>query len=449
MVARAQHHSGLSIPRPGRAATLLGLAAVVLALAWTAAPARAASVTFNFTGGEQSFVVPEGVSRVHVVAIGGHGGESAVAGGAAAQVGGVLSVSPGQTLYVVVGGVGAGGGAGGFNGGAGGGFNGGAGGGGASDVRSAPIAAGLAPERRLIVAAGGGGGGGTGMETTGAAGGDAGSAGGTAEENGGGGAGTPTEGGSGGSGCSGIAEAGTLGSGAAGGGSIGAGGGGGGGAGGLYGGGGGGAGCNLFGGGGGGGGSSLVPAGGSLVLASPAAVPTVQITYTPPPSISISSPGDGATFVKGQVVTAAYSCTASESAGVTSCAGPVANGAALDTATLGQHTFKVEAKDTDGGSASKSVSYRVVPPPNTVLGIHPKKVIKTDKKKVKVKFGFSSSTAGATFKCKLDKGAFAPCTSPKTYKVKLGKHKFTVKAVSAGAADPTPASFPFKVKKKH
>ncbi len=423
---------------------------MVLALAWTAAPARAASVTFNFTGGEQSFVVPEGVLRVRVVAIGGHGGESAVAGGAAAQVDGFLSVTPGQTLYVVVGGVGGEGGAGGFNGGAEGGSNGGAGGGGASDVRSAPIAAGSAPERRLIVAAGGGGGGGTGMETTGAAGGAAGGAGGTAaEENGGGGAGTPTEGGSGGSGCSGTAGTGTLGSGAAGGGSIGAGGGGGGGGGGLYGGGGGSAGCNLFGGGGGGGGSSLVPAGGSLVLASPAASPKVQITYTPPPSISISSPGDGATFVKGQAVTAVYSCTASEGAGVTSCAGTVANGAALDTATLGQHTFKVEAKDTDGSSASKSVSYRVVPPPNTVLGVHPKKVIKTDKKKVKVKFGFSSSTAGATFKCKLDKGAFATCTSPKAYKVKLGKHKFTVKAVSAGRADPTPASFSFKVKKKH
>jgi hypothetical protein len=177
----------------------------------------------------------------------------------------------------------------------------------------------------------------------------------------------------------------------------------------------------------------------------------VQLTYTPPPSIAISSPGDGATFVKGQAVTATYSCTASEGAGVTSCAGTVANGAALDTATLGQHTFKVEAKDTDGGSASKNVSYNVVPAPipNTALGVHPKKVIKTDKKKIKVKFGFSSSTAGATFKCKLDKGAFAPCTSPKTYKVKLGKHKFTVKAVSAGGTDPTPVSFSFKVKKKH
>jgi hypothetical protein len=32
--------------------------------------------------------------------------------------------------------------------------------------------------------------------------------------------------------------------------------------------------------------------------------------------------------------------------------------------------------------------------------------------------------------------------------VKPGKHKFSVKAVSAGVTDPTPATFGFKVKKE-
>lgn len=428
---------------------MLAIGIAIGTLAWTA-PARATTMIFNFTGGEQAFVVPGGVTSIHVVAIGGRGGESDVAGGVAAQVSGDLVVTPGQTLYVEVGGVGQAGGAGGFNGGGAGGSNGGAGGGGASDVRTAPRLAGLLPEPRLIVAAGGGGGGGTGVETAGAAGGAAGSAGGTAEENGGGGAGTPTEGGTGGSGCSGIAEAGAVGSGGAGGGSIGSGGGGGGGGGGLYGGGGGSAGCNLLGGGGGGGGSSLVPAAGILALASPAAAPKVEISYTPvPPSISIVSPSDGANYTKGQSVSANYSCTAPLGASVISCAGPVANGAALDTATLGHHSFRVEAKDSDGTTASKTVGYDVVAPPpsNTLLGSHPRKTIKTRKKRVKVKFTFSSSEAGATFKCKLDKKAFASCTSPKTYKVKPGKHTFTVEAISEGGADPTPASFPFRVKK--
>jgi hypothetical protein len=51
-----------------------------------------------------------------------------------------------------------------------------------------------------------------------------------------------------------------------------------------------------------------------------------------------------------------------------------------------------------------------------------------------------------------DKGAFAPCASPKSYKVKPGKHTFSVEAVNAAGADPTPATFSFKVtknKKKH
>jgi Glycine rich protein len=105
-------------------------------------------------------------------------------------------------------------------------------------------------------------------------------------------------------------------------------------------------------------------------------------------------------------------------------------------------------------TASPLVEITWEPPPpgpavgNTVLGSHPKKTIKTTKKKVKVKFSFSSNVAGATFKCKLDKGSFSVCTSPKSYKVKLGSHTFSVKAVTAGGTDPTPAKFSFKVKKK-
>jgi hypothetical protein len=48
------------------------------------------------------------------------------------------------------------------------------------------------------------------------------------------------------------------------------------------------------------------------------------------------------------------------------------------------------------------------------------------------KFKFVSDEAGSTFKCKLDKKAFANCKSPKTYKkLKPGKHVFKVKATDA------------------
>jgi hypothetical protein len=78
-----------------------------------------------------------------------------------------------------------------------------------------------------------------------------------------------------------------------------------------------------------------------------------------PPSIALSAPANGATYTQGQAVTADYSCTAPAGATMTACAGPVANGAPIDTQTLGSHTFTVNALDSDGATASQSASYTV------------------------------------------------------------------------------------------
>ena len=81
-------------------------------------------------------------------------------------------------------------------------------------------------------------------------------------------------------------------------------------------------------------------------------------------------------------------------------------------------------------------------PPETKITKHPPN--KAGKRKVK--FQFTSSDPGATFECKLDKKDFQSCDSPYKKKVKLGKHKFQVRAISAdGRADPTPATDKFKV----
>lgn len=63
----------------------------------------------------------------------------------------------------------------------------------------------------------------------------------------------------------------------------------------------------------------------------------------------------------------------------------------------------------------------------------------------KAKFWFGSSEPGG-FLCRLDKGEFKPCGSPRTYKrLKGGRHNFKVKAVdAAGNVDPTPAVVRFK-----
>ena len=100
----------------GRACTLAfrramrGIAmagAVGAVLASSAASARAATVDFHSTGAEQLFTVPSGVTSLQVVAIGGRGGTGASAtsgGGFGAVVNGDVAVSPGQLIYVEVGG---------------------------------------------------------------------------------------------------------------------------------------------------------------------------------------------------------------------------------------------------------------------------------------------------------------------------------------------------------
>lgn len=120
------------------------------------------TVTFTYSGAEQQWVVPTGVTEVTIDAYGAQGG--GVAGGAGGRAQGVLAVTPGETLRVYVGG------AGGYSSTV---SSGGSGGGGASDVRQG--GSGLA--NRRIVAAGGGGMGyasGTGNVAGGAGGGTAG-----------------------------------------------------------------------------------------------------------------------------------------------------------------------------------------------------------------------------------------------------------------------------------
>lgn len=101
---------------------------------------------------------------------------------------------------------------------------------------------------------------------------------------------------------------------------------------------------------------------------------------------------------------------------------------------------KTEGGGSGGGGGS---SPKDKTPPQTKITKGPK--AKTHA--TTVKFKFSSSEAGSTFECKLDKKPFKPCRSPKKYKkLKPGKHVFKVWAIDkAGNVDPTPAKKKFKV----
>src|SRR5437763_1076043 len=97
----------------------------LLTVIFPATRAAASQVAFSATGAEQSFLVPAGVTTVHVTLVGAPGGNgrdnggSSGAGGNGAQVTADLAVTPGDTLYIEVGGAGQDGSvaAGGFNGG--------------------------------------------------------------------------------------------------------------------------------------------------------------------------------------------------------------------------------------------------------------------------------------------------------------------------------------------
>ena len=77
-------------------------------------------------------------------------------------------------------------------------------------------------------------------------------------------------------------------------------------------------------------------------------------------------PTNRAVYAQGQAVNSWYLCVdGTGGPGLTSCADQNGqpSGAAIDTSTLGSHTFTVTATSEDGQTSSTSITYRVVPAP--------------------------------------------------------------------------------------
>jgi len=80
-------------------------------------------------------------------------------------------------------------------------------------------------------------------------------------------------------------------------------------------------------------------------------------------------------------------------------------------------------------------------PPNTLFTAKPHKQVT----RRRVTFGFASTEAGSSFLCRLDRHAWQPCTSPDRFKVKVGRHRFQVRARdAAGNTDLSPATYRFR-----
>jgi hypothetical protein len=394
-----------------RSVAPLGVVGCALAATLLATPvASAVTQTFSIPGAS-SFTVPAGVTSVEVDAIGGQGGGALVApaqfrcqGGAGSRVQGTMSVTPGQTYWVVVGGAGGDSYPTSPNPSSQGGYNGGGagrseqwssgGGGGASDIRTLPVANGMTLGSRLLIAGGGGGAGGDNRDAC-PSGGSGGANPGAGHPGAfgatGGQPGTQSAGGT-----RGVSEACTDPSestnGALGVGGIGAyeqqsnglcHGSGGGGGGGRYGGGGGGASQQsmFFGGGGGGAGSNYTAGGITAVSITTAAraVPesagprngSVTISYAAaPPTVTISAPATNQTYAVGQVVATAFTCAPSENGGeVASCEDDhgSASPGTLDTSTPGTHAYSVIATSESGETGTASINYTVAAAPTATI----------------------------------------------------------------------------------
>ncbi len=79
---------------------------------------------------------------------------------------------------------------------------------------------------------------------------------------------------------------------------------------------------------------------------------------TTAPTVSITSPADGAKLAHGATVWAAFSC-ADAGSGIQTCIGTVPNGEAVDTSAIGLHAFTVTATDKAGNPIAATVHYTV------------------------------------------------------------------------------------------
>jgi hypothetical protein len=140
-------------------------------------------------------------------------------------------------------------------------------------------------------------------------------------------------------------------------------------------------------------------------------------------------------------VTATFECNL-DGAGFVACVTP------LITATLadGSHTLQVRAKNSVGTVDATPDSYTWVvdtTAPNTTIVNKPTNPTTNPI----AGFTFTSNDGAATFECKLDAAAFAPCTTPlNTASLPSGSHTFQVRATdAAGNVDATPDSYTWVV----
>jgi len=79
------------------------------------------------------------------------------------------------------------------------------------------------------------------------------------------------------------------------------------------------------------------------------------------PTITMSSPADGTSIILGSTADASYSCADTAlGSGIQTCAGTTPDADAIDTSSVGPHTFSVTATDRSGRTTTLRHTYNVV-----------------------------------------------------------------------------------------
>jgi hypothetical protein len=88
-------------------------------------------------------------------------------------------------------------------------------------------------------------------------------------------------------------------------------------------------------------------------------------------------------------------------------------------------------------------------PPRTKIFYRPPEVITKPSGKRRIVIRFGASERNVSFCCRLDRGPFRPCTSPRTYSLARGRHAIYIRAIdAAGNADRTPAVVRVEVRRR-
>lgn len=111
----------------------------------------------------------------------------------------------------------------------------------------------------------------------------------------------------------------------------------------------------------------------------------------------------------------------------------------------------VGAADDPAGETAAIMGFiaaqlRAAKVPRVKLRSHPRRVVRTDRRRAKVGFRFRARRPAVRYQCRLDSRKFRRCASPRRLRVGRGRHRFRVRALgSRGRRGPVTA-FTFRVK---